>query len=134
MLIFAKAPPADPPDGRVSAKKIGRICLMSSPQIDEIVKQMGSAIGANSGLGGTLKFDFGEPGSVLIDGKSTPNTVSDGEGKTADCTISVSLETFEKMVRGELDGTSAFMQGKLRVAGDMGLAMKLGPILAKARG
>jgi putative sterol carrier protein len=134
MLIFAKAPPADPPDGRVSAKKIGRICLMSSPQIDEIVKQMGSAIGANSGLGGTLKFDFGEPGSVLIDGKSTPNSVSDGEGKTADCTISVSLETFEKMVRGELDGTSAFMQGKLRVAGDMGLAMKLGPILAKARG
>lgn len=105
---------------------------MSSPQIDEIIKQMGSAIGADSGLGGTLKFDFGEPGSVLIDGKSTPNTVSDGEGKTADCTISVSLETFEKMVRGELDGTSAFMQGKLRVAGDMGLAMKLGPVLQKS--
>ena len=31
------------------------------------------------------------------------------------------------MVKGELDGTTAFMQGKLRVAGDMGLAMKLGP-------
>jgi putative sterol carrier protein len=107
---------------------------MSSEQVHYIVSQMGGAIGANSGLGGTLKFDFGEPGSVYIDGKSTPNTVADGEGKTADCTISVSLETFEKMVKGELDGTSAFMQGKLRVAGDMGLAMKLGPILAKARG
>jgi putative sterol carrier protein len=107
---------------------------MSSEQVNQIVAQMGGAIGANSGLGGTLKFDFGEPGSVYIDGKSTPNTVSDGEGKTADCTISVSLETFEKMVKGELDGTSAFMQGKLRVAGDMGLAMKLGPVLAKARG
>ncbi|MBV8977133.1 MAG: SCP2 sterol-binding domain-containing protein [Alphaproteobacteria bacterium] len=107
---------------------------MSSPQVQEIITQMGSAIGANSGLGGTLKFDFGEPGSVYIDGKSTPNTVSDGDGKNADCTISVSLETFEKMVKGELDGTSAFMQGKLRVAGDMGLAMKLGPILQKARG
>jgi len=107
---------------------------MSSPQIDEIIKQMGSAIGANSGLGGTLKFDFGDAGSVLIDGKSSPNTVGDGAGKPADTTISVSLETFEKMVRGELDGTSAFMQGKLRVAGDMGLAMKLGPILQKARG
>ncbi len=107
---------------------------MASPQVQEIITQMGSALGANSGLGGTLKFDFGEPGSVLIDGKSTPNTVSDGDGKNADCTISVSLETFEKMVKGELDGTSAFMQGKLRVAGDMGLAMKLGPILQKARG
>ncbi|HXL98960.1 MAG TPA: SCP2 sterol-binding domain-containing protein [Rhizomicrobium sp.] len=107
---------------------------MSSPQVQEIVKQMGSTLGANSGLGGTLKFDFGAPGSVYVDGKSTPNSVSDGDGKTADCTISVSLEDFEKMVKGELDGTSAFMQGKLRVAGDMSLAMKLGPILAKARG
>ena len=107
---------------------------MSSEQVQQIISQMGGAIGANSGLGGTLKFDFGEPGSVLIDGKSSPNTVSDGADKSADCTISLTLETFEKMVKGELDGTSAFMQGKLRVAGDMGLAMKLGPILQKARG
>jgi putative sterol carrier protein len=107
---------------------------MSSDQVKQIISQMSSAIGANSGLGGTLKFDFGEPGSVYVDGKSSPNTVVDGDGKSADCTISVSLETFEKMVKGELGGTSAFMQGKLRVAGDMGLAMKLGPILAKARG
>ena len=107
---------------------------MSSPRVQEIIAQMGKAIGDNSGLGGTLKFDFGEPGSLVIDGKSTPNSVSDGDGKSADCTISVSLDTFERMVKGELDGTSAFMQGKLRVAGDMGLAMKLAPILQKARG
>jgi putative sterol carrier protein len=107
---------------------------MASEQVQQIITQMSTAIGENSGLGGTLKFDFGEPGSVLVDGKSTPNTVTDGEGKTADTTISVKLEDFEKMVKGELDGTSAFMQGKLRVAGDMGLAMKLGPVLAKARG
>lgn len=107
---------------------------MASPQVQQIIDQMSPAIGGNSGLGGTLKFDFGTDGSVLIDGKSTPNTVTDGDGKSADCTISVSLSDFEKMAKGELDGTSAFMQGKLRVAGDMGLAMKVGPILAKARG
>ena len=107
---------------------------MSSAAVQQIIRQMGSAIGANSCLGGILKFDFGDAGSVLVDGKSSPNSVSDGTGKSADCTISVTLETFEKMVKGELDGTSAFMQGKLRVAGDMGLAMKLGPVLQKARG
>ena len=105
-----------------------------TPQVQTIISEMGSRLGTNSGLGGTLKFDFGDAGTVLIDGKATPNTVSDGTGKSADCTITVTLETFEKMVKGELDGTSAFMQGKLRVAGDMGLAMKLGPILQKARG
>ena len=105
---------------------------MSSAAVQQIITQMAGAIGANSGLGGTLKFDFGDVGSVLVDGKSEPNSVSDGDGKSADCTISVSLDTFDKMVKGELDGTSAFMQGKLKVAGDMGLAMKLGPILQKA--
>ena len=107
---------------------------MTADVVRQIITQMGSAIGENSGLGGILKFDFGEAGSVLVDGKSTPNTVSDGAGKAADTTISVSLADFEKMVKGELDGTSAFMQGKLKVAGDMGLAMKLGPVLQKARG
>jgi putative sterol carrier protein len=107
---------------------------MATEEVNKIVEQMGSRIGANSGLGGSVKLDFGDPGSVYIDGKSNPNTVSEGTGKNADCTITVSLETFDKMVKGELDGTSAFMQGKLRVAGDMGLAMKLGPVLASARG
>jgi putative sterol carrier protein len=114
--------------------QLGRTTQMASETVQEIIKQMSERLGANSGLGGVLKFDFGEPGSVLIDGKSTPNTVTDGEGKTADTTISVKLEDFEKMAKGELDGTAAFMQGKLRVAGDMGLAMKIGSVLAKARG
>lgn len=103
-------------------------------RVDTIIREMQKRLGANSGLGGTLKFEFGAPGSVFVDGKAMPNTVESGAGKTADCTISLSLETFERMVKGELDGTSAFMQGKLRVAGDMGLAMKLGPILQRARG
>ncbi len=107
---------------------------MSSTEVQQIISQMGGAIGSRSGLGGTLKIDFGDSGSVLIDGKSDPNAVTDGVGKNADCTISVPLDVFQRMVKGELDPTSAFMQGKLRVAGDMGLAMKLGPMLQKTRG
>jgi putative sterol carrier protein len=106
---------------------------MSAEQIQQIVSEMGAAIGADCGLGNTLKFDFGDAGSVFIDGASKPNSVTDGEGKSAACVISVSLANFEKMVKGELDGTTAFMLGKLSVAGDMTLAMKIGPILEKAR-
>jgi len=107
---------------------------MASEPVEEIIKQMSTALGPNCGLGGTLKFDFGAEGSVFIDGLSTPNHVSEGTGKSAQTTITISLENFGKLARQEMDATSAFMQGKLRVAGDMGLAMKLGPILQKAAG
>ena len=51
------------------------------------------------------------------------------EDKDADCTLSMSLETFEQMRSGEVDGTSAFMQGKLKVSGDMSIAMKLQSVM-----
>ncbi len=103
-------------------------------RVDTIISEMDKRLGANSGLGGTLKFDFGEAGSIFIDGTSEPNAVISGDGKTADCTITLSLETFERLISRQLDPTSAFMQGKLRIAGDMGLAMKLSPILQRAQG
>lgn len=106
---------------------------MALAPVSEIVARMKIVIGTNCGLGGTLKFDFGEPGSVFIDGRCVPNSVSLGDGRPADCTISVSVENFEEMVEGKLDGMTAFMQGKLKVSGEMGLAMKIGPILEKGR-
>ena len=43
----------------------------------------------------------------------------------ADCTISATEETFAKIVAGESNPTSAYMTGKLKIAGDMGAALKL---------
>ncbi len=106
---------------------------MVSTRVQKIIAQMGKAVGLNSGLGGTVKFDFGEDGSAYIDGKSAPNTVSDGEGKAADCTVSMALKTYDGIINGELDRTSAFMEGKLRVAGEMALVIRILPMLAKAR-
>jgi putative sterol carrier protein len=105
--------------------------MSDAEDIQQITEGLTKAIGINSGLNSTLKFDFEGKGVVFIDGKSNPNHVCN-ENKPADCTITVSLDTFKKMVNRELDGTAAFMQGKLKVAGDMSVAMKLGPILAKA--
>jgi putative sterol carrier protein len=42
----------------------------------------------------------------------------------------LSIENFMEMAEGKLDGTAAFMSGKLKIQGDMSIAMKLGPILA----
>merc|ERR1712232_417177 len=68
--------------------------------------------------------------SWVVDLKTPPGSVSKGapSGK-ADCTLSLSKDDFVAMSTGELDGQSAFMQGKLKIAGNMALAMKLGQVM-----
>jgi len=105
--------------------------MSDAADIAEITERLSKAVGASSGLNATLKFNFEGKSCIYVDGKSNPNHVSNDD-KPADCTITVSLDDFKKMATRELDPTSAFMQGKLKVAGDMSVAMKAGPILAKA--
>lgn len=42
-----------------------------------------------------------------------------------DCQMTLSSDVFNQMVSGKLKPTSAFMSGKLKIKGNMGLAMKL---------
>jgi putative sterol carrier protein len=94
----------------------------------EVTTKMRERVGENSGLNATIKFDFGDEGVLYLDGESTPNSVSN-EDKEAQCTIKVSLDDFIAMGKGELDAMTAFMMGKLKVSGDMGVAMKLQKVL-----
>ena len=97
--------------------------------IDRVVTGLKEKIGEDCGLGATLKFNFGDDGVVMLDATQVPNIVSTEDGD-AQCTMEISMENFMLMANGELDGTSAFMTGKLKIQGDMSIAMKLGPILA----
>lgn len=81
--------------------------------------------------GKKVKFDFGDAGKIFLDGAA--GKVSSGDD-AADTTIKVKLEDFVAMAQGALDPTAAFMQGKLRVEGDMGVAMQLQGVMAKLRG
>ncbi|MFZ6689037.1 SCP2 sterol-binding domain-containing protein [Undibacterium sp. SXout11W] len=81
-------------------------------------------VGDDSGLNATLKFDCGSDGVVFVDAIATPNTVSN-ENKEASCTITISLENLAALLTGELNPMNGFMMGKLKVAGDMGVAMRL---------
>jgi putative sterol carrier protein len=74
-------------------------------------------------IGAKVKFVLDDQ-SVMIDGTGAANEVAMNDGD-ADCTISTSLETLEKMRSGDLNPMMAVMSGKVKIKGDMGLAMKL---------
>ena len=76
------------------------------------------------GMNNTYVFDIEGAGTWMVaiaDGKID---VTDGGGD-ADCTFSASEETFEKIIAGEQNATTAYMTGKLKIKGDVGAAMKL---------
>ena len=81
-------------------------------------------VGADSGLAATLKFDCGTDGVIYIDGKSTPNTVTNNN-TDAECTVGITLDDLNAMLTGDLEPATGFMMGKLKVSGDMSVAMRL---------
>ncbi len=80
--------------------------------------------------GKRVKIDFGSEGVVMLDGQANQVTEEDG---AADTTIKVSWQDWQDMSDGKLDGMTAFMQGKLKVEGDMSAAMQLQGVLGKLR-
>ena len=78
-------------------------------------------------LGSTLKLDLGEK-KVFIDGTGEANAVEEAD-KEADCTVSITPENFMALVKGELNPMMAMMTGKVKIKGDMGVAMKLQSLL-----
>ena len=80
--------------------------------------------------GKTVKLDFGDNGTIMLDGVGNKVTEDDG---AADTTIKVSWDDWQAMADGQLDGMTAFMTGKLKVEGDMSNAMQLQGVLSKLR-
>jgi putative sterol carrier protein len=96
----------------------------------QVTEHIRGAVGDSSGLGKTVKVDLGDVGKIFIDGASSPNTVTNDD-KSADATVSISWDDFIALSEGKLDPMMAFMQGKLKIAGDMMLVQKLAPLLKR---
>lgn len=73
---------------------------------------------------GVIKFSCGDDGVLILD---HDNVLT--EDIDAACTVTVSIEDLLAVVQGELNPTIGFMQGKLKIDGDMGLALKLADVL-----
>ncbi|MHB0884891.1 MAG: SCP2 sterol-binding domain-containing protein [Bacillota bacterium] len=102
----------------------------------EIIAEMEKRLAANpaklQGINAVYQFtltgDDGGNWQVKVEGGQA--TFSEGTPDKANCTITMSSADFKEMVGGKLNATAAFMSGRLRIAGDMALAMKLQAIVS----
>ena len=64
-------------------------------------------------------------GTWTVDLVSNPPTCAPGDGGKAQCTIEVSNEDFKAMLASPALGMQLYFQGKLKVGGNVMLAMKI---------
>ncbi|WP_164667969.1 SCP2 sterol-binding domain-containing protein [Virgibacillus doumboii] len=105
------------------------------PSTEEVFEMIDAAIKSDpsvtTGKEGVYQFylqgDDGGTYQMIIDDDG-PRTVK-GEEKDAQVTLTIDHNDLRDMVAGTLNPTAAFMGGKLKITGNMGLALKLQTVL-----
>ncbi|MRG86533.1 SCP2 sterol-binding domain-containing protein [Salinibacillus xinjiangensis] len=104
--------------------------------VKSIFQEINSALqedpGRVKGIEAVYQFDLeGEESSTYqLVLKGEESYAAEGDAEKSDCTLKMSTDDFKKMVDGNLNGTQAFMSGRLKIKGNMGLALKLQDILS----
>ncbi len=98
------------------------------PTVDSVMQAMAEKQAVVPGK--RVRLDFGDEGSILLDGVANAVTADDGP---ADATIKLTFDNFVAMANGKLNGTMAFMTGKLKIDGDMSVALQLQSVTSKIK-
>ena len=94
--------------------------------MSEVVNKAVEALGAKvDSFDAVAKFVISDEGAIMID----QSGVRAGD-EPADVTLTASRETFEGLLDGSVNPTTAYMTGKLSIDGSLGIAMQLGGILS----
>ncbi len=81
-----------------------------------------------AGMNAVYQFRVGEE-TYSVSMKDGKASVAPAAASDPNCIVTMAENDFLEMLSGRLNGQMAFMTGKLKVAGDMGLALKLGSFL-----
>jgi len=100
----------------------------------ELMKRIEETLNENSGpiegVSATYLFDISgdDGGAWQLHIKDGSASVKEGADQV-DCTLQMALDVFHQFMQGKLNGTVAFMTGKLKIKGDIGKALKIESIL-----
>ena len=95
---------------------------------DSIFNELQDKANEADAIGGTIKFVIDDT-VVFVDGTGSKNLVSNSN-EDADCTISTTATALKDMQSGDLNPMTAVMSGKVKIHGDMGLAMKVQSLMS----
>ena len=94
---------------------------------DALFKQLGEHVSKEvvDKVRGVYLFKITGGKAWTVDLKNGGGSVKEGEQGKADCTITIADEDFVGLITGKANGQQLFMSGKLKISGNMALAMKL---------
>ena len=98
---------------------------MTLEEITERVSTLSTTHGGK--IGAKIKFAFEDGSVIMLDDSISPASISNNDDP-AECTVKISLENFVKLLDGEMNAMGAYMMGRLKIDGDMAIAMKLANI------
>lgn len=87
---------------------------------EDIISKINGGLANIGGVDNSVKIVFGDEGQILVSGSEAIESDAD-----ADCTITLTKDDLMSLAKGELDPMGAFMSGKLKIGGDMSVALGL---------
>jgi putative sterol carrier protein len=96
--------------------------------LDDLTTRIRQKAAGSPPLGYRVKFELGDDGIIFWDGTNSAAEIGNEDGE-ADTTIGISADDLGKMIEGSLNPTLAYMTGRLKVSGSMGVALKISQLL-----
>ncbi len=98
-----------------------------SDMLEELTERFSHRVDGKEAFGFSVKFDLGDTGVIFVAGSSAPIEVSNDNGD-AETTFIMTADDLAAMLAGDLSPMNAYLQGKMKVEGDLGKAMQFGNI------